>query len=629
MANNKSTWHRARLILLPINACLAWIGLMTVSELRMVKERRTSESAPPRSATCSCDDSVPRSMDSVLRVASTEGLKGELMGRNGTGVCRYLDQGDGGIMSVNSYWKRELSKIKRALLHSPANDPFGKETDRLLSMTELVLRFLTPNVLHRSIRPLSPSSPFHHRRVGRIIQILVERYENPEAANKLQVLVFGGSPITGSNCDRNKRFKSGPCAWPGHLQDFANAFLGADLVDVTNYAIGASNSELGLHILDQGQLPDSMKEDGPDVVIYAYAVNDFGLDKTKHMELFTAFCQRVHSYFRSCNGDHPLLIYLDDRVNNFYRPYTLEVSEDRSAAINQLAEWYNIMTIGYASMVKDLVFRNTEAEVALTDANNDDRHLPWSGHVAVVLTIAYNALYTFTQYCETEDTAEQEEMSSAITVGNNQTEVDLDEIFRPPPHTVSIFDVTSKWRDNQAAFDCHALDRRPKCSFIYIANYRETSVFLQSAIVSATGWELVNKYPPTACGLFATQKDGVIIVKISTPLDQSAFRVRFTYLKSYSEQWVESRAAIRVFVGNNSTSTAAEFPDEASVASLELSGYHDKPTSEYYLDEIGFSTASVSTLALANATAVVYLKIALVGGGTFRIGGLSLCSAEH
>jgi len=80
----------------------------------------------------------------------------------------------------------------------------------------------------------------------------------------------------GSNCERNKKFrKNGACAWPGHLQEFANAFLGFDAVRVVNFGMGASSSGVASMILNFRLFSDFVMPNGPDVIINAYSVNDF------------------------------------------------------------------------------------------------------------------------------------------------------------------------------------------------------------------------------------------------------------------------------------------------------------------------------------------------------------------
>jgi len=188
--------------------------------------------------------------------------------------CSFMSA-NGASSDASTLWSEHLDSIRESLLHSPANNkPFGARSSDLQPLIDGVLNILSPARLRRSLRPVS--ADWHMPRIRRILNVLLERRRHPESAPPLQVLVFGGSPTVGSNCERNKKYKkNGACAWPGHLQEFTNHLLGFDAIRVINYGMGASSSEVATMILNFRLFPDSMLPDGPDVIINAYSVNDF------------------------------------------------------------------------------------------------------------------------------------------------------------------------------------------------------------------------------------------------------------------------------------------------------------------------------------------------------------------
>ena len=76
-------------------------------------------------------------------------------------------------------------------------------------------------------------------------------------------------------------------------------------------------------------------------------------------------------------------------------------------------------------------------------------------------------------------------------------------------------------------------------------------------------------------------------------------------MKSYSEKWY------------NSTVQASVLACGHKAASVELTGYHEKRTSEYFTETVEFENVEPCD--------AVVLSLLMTGGSTFRIGGLSFC----
>jgi len=88
--------------------------------------------------------------------------------------------------------------------------------------------------------------------------------------------------------------------------------------------------------------------------------------------------------------------------------------------------------------------------------------------------------------------------------------------------------------------------------------------------------------------------------------------VTLFYMKSYSEKWVGSNIKVSVFVRNSTGTTP--------LATVELTGFHEKRTSEYFTAKLSFERG------VENKDETVLLLLEMKGGKTFKIGGLAFCA---
>jgi hypothetical protein len=564
-------------------------------------------------------------------------------------ICLLLKANNSQKLSLNSIWMQELDKIRDSLLHSPANKPFGKRSGELQKLIDQVLNALPPSRLRRSLRPQSVSPEHHPQKIRRILNIIWKRYETTkeDTANaattpspKLQVLVFGGSPTAGSNCERNKQLKKkqGGCAWPGHLETFLNAYLGFDAVQVVNYAMGATSSSTASMIIRTRLFPPSMMPNGPDIIVNAYAVNDFSYyDSGEFPKMVQDFIESTNT-LSSCHGDRPLVVYLDDFVVNYARGGKLLTSETYNADIGKWMQWYQVMTVAYSDVVRDMVYANRDEQVLLVDRKGDDRHLPWAGHIAIVLSFMFNGVNSVLDFCDDEtyrslqhgsDSKKSDIHNSTANSENATKPLTLDPSHRPVLNgQVSLSSITEAWKRQQEQNEhtCQSgggQDQR--CAFAWVALRREAEMkhlpqregpqFQQ-----VDGWEYRTKWPPTDYGLYATKTDGSFLLNVTddtSTSDISGHRpvntVTFFYMKSYSEKWQGSMISASVFLGSHENHTTP-------VASAEMSGFHEKKTSEFFMEKLRFANAGDHRDVL--------LQVRMIGGSTFRIGGLALCAQD-
>lgn len=603
--------------------------LFLVLAFLIIPQLRFSPSCPSQTETTT-KSNVGKEASQILYPASDLDLNGRRDGADK--VCSLLKTNR--QFSLNSFWSQELDKIRESLLHSPANEPFGKRSPELKKLIGNVLEALPPSRLRRSLRPQSVSPEQHPRKIRRILNIIWERYNavsqasnkssnetQPQEPPKLKILVFGGSPTAGSNCERNNHLKKqGGCAWPGHLESFINAYLGFDAVEVVNYAMGASSSAVASMMLRFRLFPSSMMPDGPDIIINAYSVNDFSYQASGSFRKMVEDFVESANTLQSCNGDRPLVVYLDDLVVNYARGHSLMVGESYNFEIAKLMQWYQIMTVAYSDVVRDMVYADRAESTLLVDWKGDAKHLTWAGHIAVVLSFMFNGVNTAMDFCDDEIYHSHHGSSINVNNANNNKNknttasvAQLDPSLRPIlDDKITLNSITGAWTERQKSWDCKA--QQQTCAFAWVAMRREREMqhvqHVSDIIQEARGWEDVNKWPPTDYGFYGTERNGTVLLNVTDTSRRVNF-VNVFYMKSYSEQWQGSKVLASVFLGSHTTTNAAP------VTSFELSGYHEKKTSEFFMEQVRFENPGRHDDVL--------LHLRMVGGKTFRIGGLAFC----
>ena len=525
-------------------------------------------------------------------------------------ICRSLDVSSGTnqrpiLPSIGTLWSNQTARITEALLHSPANEPYGARTDELQALIAQVMEALSLSRLRRSVRPATLSA--NDAKIKRIMNVLWNRYSDPNKNPPLQVLVFGGSPTVGSNCERNRHFgKHGSCAWPGHLQDFLNAYLGFDAINIVNYGMGGSSSHLARIMLQLRLFPKSMLPDGPDVVINSYAVNDFSYHAGEEVSsglsfqaMFAAFLEAVNQ-ITNCERDRPLTIFLDDFSINYLDKNLIQPVEDYRAEIAKHTSFHQVLTVSLIDVTSDFLYSGSKYEKLLIDWKGDKKHLTWGGHVAVVTIFAYNAMTLLLHACDSLSTMPV----SALPKDEPSL---LDAQFRPPLDSpdLSLVNVNTEWAQRHAR--CDKTQQSKTCPFAWIALAKEDEhqdiADVSDIMVSAKNWRYVNKWPPINHGLYGS-RNGLATLKVADTTNIIS-TITIIYMKSYSEKWYNSTVQANVLLCGNET------------ASVELSGFHKKNTSEYYTQTIEFDNAGTC--------GSVVLNLQMTGGNTFRIMGLSFC----
>jgi hypothetical protein len=113
-------------------------------------------------------------------------------------------------------------------------------------------------------------------------------------------------------------------------------------------------------------------------------------------------------------------------------------------------------------------------------------------------------------------------------------------------------------------------------------------------------------------GIVAEQQGAILQLlfkSVSTPLRALTLQT----MKSYGEKWENSEVEVEVLQSQNSTDKWT------SVHNMNITGYHNSTASISYNTEMMFNET-------IQPGSDVRIKVTLIGGSTFKITGMMLCS---
>ena len=173
------------------------------------------------------------------------------------------------------------------------------------------------------------------------------------------------------------------------------------------------------------------------------------------------------------------------------------------------------------------------------------------------------------------------------------------------------------------------------CPFVWVAGHDSTKDIkwvhknLVSKIDPPTGsWVLEEhddwrKMGLTALGAGATMN--IILGKLDVRASRKAsdmdtdrpllLRILIFYMKSYGSKWMNSTAKFDIV------------SEGQVVETTTLSGYHNQSTSEMYVKEMVIPLGLSSNPRQAQEEKRLELAVTLIGGTTFKVMGLLLCSS--
>lgn len=583
-------------------------------------------------------------------------------------ICSKLPLG----ATASSVWQKYREKIYEASLHPDDKDRVHAPWTRDL------LDLLSPRSLERGLR----RAP-NHRALQNIMKIIQTKLNDPQNAPPLEVAIVGGSVTEGSGCDRlppnlnisshaaRPQIRGQPCAWPFRLQRLVDAIMGEGVIRIHNLAVGGTNSALAVPVLDYWLFPQNspLLERGPDVIVNAYAANDNlpSADKrgddtntTGGYEFFlNGGFKRAQDFIRTslfsrpCQED-PLVLFVDEYLGNQHNFIIGELF--RFEAVDLLTDWYGTAgAVSSAQVVRRYIYANTREEIF--SAQWTTRKWPWRvdvhfgmpGHVFIAWTVAYSMLTMALNFCE-EETGRVGDHSALLDDNNKGADTNpraiatdfvpanvLQLVEEEVPPTLNtqllVSDVATEWNNDATArkteLEKYCTDSSKTaaptlpCSFAFVAapmgtvrNAGALNGYMKQFVVKNDGWngeqDMRNGWQNKLGYVAGTPGASVLLRIDKTP--NSVKTITLHTLKSYGEKWAESKAKFSLQWNHEESGTKYS-------TSFEILGYHNQTTSIAYPFVLDLGPDHI-----AEKGSTLDLQIDLVGGTTFKINSMMICS---
>jgi len=505
------------------------------------------------------------------------------------------------------------------------------------------------------------------------------------------ITVLGGSVTAGVNCVTGiSRLHLERCAWPSRLQQFLDNLMGlADVVRVRTLAAGGTNSATGQAVLEYDLVPDL--ENGSattDILINAYATNDMHVltmqeaadeGRSVRDKVFAMAQDFVRTALQNQNcispqqQDYstaaPILYWLDDYLGNEQR--SILQTQELAQSVHVLANYYGFGFVSYADAVRDWVYGDTaesmfspkgwwelRGQKGNTTTMQREIHPGQAMHMSVAWMMAYNLLRAASQYCTLERATEQS--SSILETARQRRLDDISESVRretpqpprsrpaglPPPllANLTLDVVTQEWRAaNNSKCTTAAATGGKRCplSWVSAMPWREKrqiqKLFHPVVVVEPQpGWHIhddtrrQNKFGWSPV-------NGVIGEAVTFQFNREDYAadrlqsVTLFFLKSYGEKWENSTATVSVERRVVQVGTSEEEGEWISALEVphELTGTHDKQTSETYTETVPFlpppAVDNGGDERTKSTITDVRVTLTLTGGKTFKLTGIAVC----
>ncbi|KAG7372004.1 hypothetical protein IV203_018147 [Nitzschia inconspicua] len=516
-----------------------------------------------------------------------------------------------------------------------------------------------------------------------------ERRKVSNPPRPLKILIMGGSLLVGTNCrmlmkELNFQFRlpKRECTWSNRLGEFLNALVDQSneaepLVQVTKVAMGGTNTATGSIIWQYDLIPPESRN--PDIVLNAYSTNDMHILtileaqssnttlRERTFDMMQAFVRQIlqtrhcpdHSQYGGTDDVEPippLLLHMDDYLGNEQRKIweTTELSQ----GVQVLANYYGFVSMSYADVVRDLVYGDTyetwfssEWWKKTKNVETFEREIhPGMGmHIASTWVTAYNLLELVSSFCSLPNPYHPKnigEYEAGLWGLPELRRTEKEPKGKPQPQPkclqpvltkdLLLEDVTALWKKDAEKVgppiscssmgtlsdDASSKTLRIKCPFSWVSglslqqnNVTFVQEYFQQQSSVWKGWQLSDDKDKIG---FVPIPDmshagNVTTLVLDFVYPQPIRSITFFFMKSYGPKWKDSQLQVNVWHSGAAGRTLLQ--------GRQLIGVHNKTTSEMYTEEIRLKEPQHVA-----AGEKLQLEATLVGGSTFKIMGLAVCS---
>lgn len=355
----------------------------------------------------------------------------------------------------------------------------------------------------------------------------------------------------------------------------------------------------------------------------------------------------------------PLLLHMDDYLGNEQR--TIWETTELTQGAQVLANYYGFVSMSYADTIRTLVYGDAHEKWFSSEWFVEDKrkktvtferqiHPGMGAHISSMWVTVYNLLNLASIYCSMPNPNGMKNISEyePDLWGLPELKKEYKEpegkpqqnpIGLPPELTKDLLleDITSLWirsaNENQQmqlgnkCADINTLHQSQrtssltqlKCPFSWVSGLslqQNNVTWIQEyfRIQSSTweGWKLsedggkIGFIPSTTTPANGNNSSHVFVLDFS--YSQTIRSITFFFMKSYGAKWKSSEVETKVWSSNNEV-----------LEERHMFGTHNKTTSEMYTEEIILTKP-------VDAGESFQIEIKLVGGETFKIMGLAVCS---
>jgi GDSL-like Lipase/Acylhydrolase family len=562
-------------------------------------------------------------------------------------------------VSPSMVWSLIKERVLNASYYPPLEH--GK-SDAFRKYVNTIFAFYSAAKLRRS--NAHPAPPNTIRRIVALVDAYktqLERYNNAAAQQgnrtlavpppePIRILVLGGSVTKGTNClassevwlGRKQGTPEWYYAWPARLEHMLNQiFFGTDTVGgspfkVNNYAMGATNSEVGAAMLENQLIP-GLQENPPDIVIVSYSTNDArdpDRNATYHVHLQNLV--RAAHNTRPCDDDLPLVIMADDMHGMLDEDPALEIT----GSLYKLASWYNVMLVAYGNVARHASiasYINITQPNPLLGSPYDNLHHGVGMHIGIAWTIVFNLLSAFQETCS--DVVETTDELPVATLDSMKWA-----LVEPPTkyqgRIASIEDASKEWRNRIAWKDQHcpmpATELAPfstsVCAYAWTVNPVTISEphhideALRPALVDVDGWraDYFNNGTVFRSPGFGTETPNSTFSLELRNVTQPTKHLTIFSMSSYGPGFSNSVLQLKVRIVRSASSSASAKDQKKSndEATYEVKGSHDLRTSVFFPHKFRLPGDQG-----AQAGDTIRLDARLVSGKAFKIQAVAFCQS--